>query len=331
MKTPHRIALSIFLFIACAAPVMAQRGWVYVVNRTQTAADEWIYDPQWSYAIGSGAFELIYHPVPYSVEGPFLVPAPRHYVFHYERTVSMWDGVQRYFTEPGKGYDEIFTSDTELSEIAPMGGGRFLVAERWNTRERGAHLIAFDANGRITEYRLPELIDDANRAVGAMHLELLADRCTLLYTTGAEHFAGNRVQRMNLCTRTAMPDFAVLPRDSYAGAIRQLPNGEVLVANGDAVLHFTAAGTLMRSYEVSRVTHIALSPDAKSFWAAGVHDHEGILRRYDLAMPYSVNPAVPLGNPQRKSSETPEATTALVVIGEWRAAYGGRKLRASGN
>lgn len=306
--------LAVLGLLFATSPALAYPpGWVFVVNQTPDGyVDNWLTDGRGEAA--GVAWELLYHPVPFLDGGQFLLPGQNRHIFHFERTVSMWDGVPRVYTEPGEGYDELFTADTELGEIAPKGHSRFLVAERWNTRERGAHLIEFDANGRIREIRFPELIDaETNRAVGATHLDLLRDRCTLLYTADS-----NRVMRMNICTGAALSDFATFDAGTTAGAIRALPNNDVLVANADVIHHFDASGALLRMYLVPGVSHIALAPDGTSFYAAGVSEAEGVLRRFDLATAAVENVAVPLGKLGHSYPAT--QTVALVVANEWRAA-----------
>jgi hypothetical protein len=290
------------LLVIAAAPLFAMdRGTVLLDVRTtipetpRISYDFWQYRDGWPYALDSGGEALIYKHVPLSGSGHLLVPAPDQFVFEDDGTVSMWDGVQRVFTEPGVGYTEIFHDDAFFGEIAPMRSGNFLIAESWNERAHGAKLIEFNLHGVVAEYPFPELVDVANsRVLGAEHVELLADQCTVLYTNGSDDPAGNRVRRLNICTRQPEPDFATLLAGPYAGAIRQLPDGDVLVANGAAILRFSPAGSLLRTYPLEGATHIALTPDGSAFWAAGVEldiaklvhlDPEGSASAVRLAIP----------------------------------------------
>jgi hypothetical protein len=271
--------------------------------------ESWEFNRQWDYAMASDAWPLIYKTVPY-LDGPghFLIPATNEIIFHSERTVSYWDGIPHIFSEPGKGYSDIFTDDAELGEVAPMRSGHFLVPERSNDRARSAKLIEFNVQGRVAEYRFPEVVEN-DRAIGAEHIELLADECTLLYG------AGNRVARFNICTRQAESDFATLSAGESAGSIRQLPNGDVLVASGSAVLQFTTAGALLRSYPFLGVTHLALTPDGAAFWAGGVFADKAELRLYENGSARTIT----LGNPGMVDPSVPAAASDLVVVGEWRA------------
>jgi hypothetical protein len=332
-----RFPLLTFLILTAllTTPLTAfDRGEVYFGTRTHfvdrgqdvTGFDLWVYQSAWSYAASGGGVPLIYKYVPFAGPGQFfLVSAPNRVLFEHDRTVSVWDGVYHYFEEPGKGYDDIFADDTDLSEIAPARAGRYLVAERWNDPARGAKLIEFDLQGRVAEYRFPAIIS-GDRALGAAHIELLADQCTVLYTLGNDDPTGNRVHRLNICTNEPQTDFASLVAGRYAGAIRQLPGGDVLVANGSAILRFTSQGSLVRSDQCPGVTHLALSVDGTTFWAGAVNLDKAELREFDLD---GTSRSIPLGNPEMQSASAPLDVSDLVIVGEWRAGVGqrGRAVR----
>jgi len=299
------LAVLALLLLATAAPLAAfERGEVYFEHTStypgnaSPYSEVWVFAPGFTHAAGAGAAPLIYKDVPMFGEGHFFIPAPNEILFHHDQTVSVWDGVNHLFTEPGLGYTELFHDDAELGEIAPMRPGLFLVPERGTA---GARLIVFSAQGRVAEIPFPN-------GLGAEHIELLGDRCTLLYGLG------NRVARMNVCTRAALSDFAVLSADESVGSIRQLPDGDVLVASGDAILLFSAGGALLRAYPFAGATRIALTPDGGAFYAAGVNAGKAELRFYGDGQ------AIPLGNPEMQSITVPLQADDLVVVGEWRAA-----------
>ncbi|HUJ14635.1 MAG TPA: hypothetical protein VL284_12685 [Thermoanaerobaculia bacterium] len=284
-----------------------------------TNHDLWEYEPGWEYTIATGC-ALIFTCPAYS-RANFDIPSPDGVFFEDGQTISFWDGVPEGFLESGKGYTDLFSDDAELSEIAPMGGGRLLVAERWADRARGAKLIEFDLHGRIGDHPFPEVLDANGRALGAEHIELLADRCTLLYTNGLDDPNGNRVRRMNICTDTAESDFATLVAGQDAGAIRQMPDGSVIVANGDAILRFSSDGSLMNSDEFPGVTHVALTPGGTEFWAAGVDNGAPVLRFFGDGS------SIMIGNPDMQPPASADDITELVVAGEWRAAVAGPPRR----
>lgn len=305
------------------------RGSVIAINRTPAG-----YTEAFVNRAGIGGLQQGVHYVHYAGDD-LLMPAPSHFVFHHERKVSMWDGISRPLTEPGPGYDVLFTADTDLGEIAPAGDGRYLVAERWNARASGAHVIEFDANGFVRRHRLPEVEDPGTgRVIGARHIELLGDRCTLLYTSGFDGPSPNRVRRMNVCTGAALPDFVQLPYGQYAGVVRQLPGGDILVANDTEVLQFDGGGKLRFAYPFEQVRHIALTPDGKSFWALGLpldpympSEAQGMLRLYDPSAPFVVSPAFPVIN-WEANGPRPSELTDLAIVGEWRAAVARSRTRS---
>jgi len=323
MKT--RFLLSITLVLA-TAPAFAQffaRGSVIIEDEVtnpfttvQPWYEMWAFEPLGSvnYAAATGGTLLINDYIPYNGAGHLVVPSPDLMVFNHDKTVSWWNTVPTSAFDGDKGYVDIFRDDADLTEIAALRGGRFLVAERSATPARGAKLIEFNVGGIMAEHDFPaNIVGDV--AVGAAHIEVLADQCTVLYTTGDMDPRGNRVRRMNICTNAAMSDFASLLPSQYAGAIRRLPGGDVLVADGVAVLRFNADGDLAQSYEFPGVTHVALSSDGNSFYAAGVDTDRASFRHYDIS-----EQSIMLGNPEMSSSSIPQRINDLVTVGEWRAA-----------
>ena len=255
----------------------------------------------WTYAGVLGS--LLEEPIPWLAADHFLMPATNAVLFHDGHTLSVWD-------ESSSKSSAIFHDDAQLGEIAPLRGGRFLVAE-----QSGAKLIEFDLRGRLADFDL---------SGGALHIEALANGCVVLYDTGTDA----RVRRVNICGGAAADDFVSLPESSVAGAIRQMPGGDVLVAGGNAVFQFTSAGALLRMYPVGGVTHIALAPDGATFWAAGVDGDVAFLRHVDPRA--SGSESIPLGNPGMQSIEVPQDASELAVVAEWRAAAQPVRGRAAG-
>jgi hypothetical protein len=263
--------------------------------------------------------------------GHVLSMSPTSWLFHDGKVMSSWGGEREGdigLFDHFFGVTEIFRDDAELGEIAPMRSGRFLVAERRVDGLRDARLIEFDRHGIVTTYSFPRLIDwsSGGNTIGAHHIELLADQCTVLYTLGDDHVANARVGRLNICTHEAQPDFAALAEGEYAGAIRQLPNGEVVVANGSALLRFDATGALLERSYVSGITHIALSADGSTVWSAGVVEEVAWLRRAPIARGVATS-EVSLGNPGSSSWYQPVAVSNLFIVGEWRASNPPARMR----
>lgn len=322
------LTVTIALFVLAAPLAAFERGDVLLENHANaTARGPGLAFDLWQYSGGNFAIPVQgltgEKSIPYSGAGHFLVPLPNKIVFHQDETVLAWDGALQPFRtdSSSKQFTEIFRDDTELSEIAPMRSGNFLVAERWTDNTRGAKLIEFNLQGRVAGYAFPELIDPSTgRAVGARHIELLSDQCTVLYAVGKDHPLNNVVRRMNICTGEPRTDFGSLVAGQYAGSIRQLRDGSVLIANGSAVLQFSAEGSLIRSYSFPGVTHLALTPDGTAFWAAGIDLDQSVLRRFNVGFPDSGSSRLQLGNDGSQILDIPLDVSDLVVAGEWRAA-----------
>lgn len=325
-----RTLAAALLFAAVAAPLSADAftpGNVYLEDLSQaggsTGYELWLH-VGWQYATGTG-YPLIDKVPPFTGPGHFIIPSSSQMLFEHERTVAFWNGEPLLFSDPAKGYTDIFTDDADLADIAPIRNGNFLVAERSADAARGAKVIQFNLSGVVAQYAFPKLLDPASgRALGASHIELLADQCTLLYTLGADDPAGGRVRRMDLCTQQAESDFAMVPAGAYAGSVRQLPNGDVIVADGSEVLRFDAHGVLIGTYAFPGVSHLALSTDGKTFYAAGVADGREEFRQYDAS---GNGKTIPLGNPEMQSIVVPLNVDDLVTVAEWRAAARPGRMR----
>lgn len=200
----------------------------------------------------------------------------------------------------------------ELSEVVTNRAGELFVAETVSrARHLPARLVRFSAAGEVLRVYSLELLprgSSAGYSAGPAHMELLADQCTLVYTLGDDLFDARRVMRFDVCTGLPMPDLlALVPRFRVGGSVRQLPNGDILVATGRDVRRFDSSGTLVLVYRVPAF-RIALTPDANGFWFAD----NFFLQRIDFADPAEIAERValpPLGN-----------VRALSVVGEWRAA-----------
>lgn len=320
--------LTLLFAILLAAPLGAAfvPGTVFIQNRSAdtslglTSSDLWGYSPGDSYALAAGGTPLVYQTSPLGL-GHFLIQNPTAAIFEKSRTVGVWDGIERYYGDPETGIQNIFTSDVDLAEIAPARSGSFLVAEQWNTPDLGAKLIQFNLAGVVAEYRLPTIVDVAhNRVLGANNIEVLSDGCTVLYTLGHDDPNPGRVHRFNICTGAAESDFSVptVPAE-YAGSVRQIPNGNVLVAIGTGIRELTLQGVPVHEWAFPGATHVALTPDGHAFYAAGV-DHQKVdFRVYQLDSPNDAPKLIPIGNPEMQSLLYPTKMIQLVVVGEWRA------------
>lgn len=120
-------------------------------------------------------------------------------------------------------------------------------------------------------------------ARGTDWIELSANQCTLYYTS-----EDTTVRRYNVCTRSALPDFASGLSAPYCYALRLRPNGELMVACQEAVHRLSPQGTNLRTYtrqsigetDASGLFALNLDPDGTSFWTAGLNS--GNVFRVDI-------------------------------------------------
>lgn len=200
-------------------------------------------------------------------------------------------------------------------ELLQMRSGELLLAEEsvWDHYPR---LIKFTRDGQFlgAHYLPPVSTEIGARYNGARFIELLADQCTVVWTLG-EKFEwdrlsnARRIRAFNICTNAAAPDLFMLPEDAAGAAgIRQLPNGDFLVATFDDVRRFDRTGKQLAIYRIPAY-HLALTPDANGFWVA----KDTLVARVDLAAPNAAAAVAVL---------QPAAFTvsAMTVVGEWRAA-----------
>lgn len=105
-------------------------------------------------------------------------------------------------------------------------------------------------------------------------IDLASDQCTLYFTTLRTDLdpAQTALGRVNLCSGSATPAptyltyFPLAPNG--AEAVRVLPDGNLLVAQGFSGVHvITPAGAIVRTY-ANRAAELALAADGRAFWAA---------------------------------------------------------------
>lgn len=291
------------------------RGWLW-----QVFTEAWGWSEGAQVADSLGAWDLISKAIPWAGPGRLFIPSGSQIFFQAGNTVGLWDGHVELYNEPGLGYHEVLTVDTELGEIAPLPSGHFLVPERSGDAS-GVRLIEFNQTRRVREYTFPHLVDwRTGQVLGARHIEVLRDGCTVLYTNGFDGYL-NRVGRWNLCTDTAEPDFASLPFAQYAGSIRQLPDGDVLVANGTFIRRFAEDGSPRGAIPAEDIDarFLALSSDGTRMWAVGIVDEVPVV------IPFNAKTGMRLVGPlafeaPHNSLEPFIEIQDVVVVGEWRAA-----------
>ncbi len=117
-------------------------------------------------------------------------------------------------------------------------------------------------------------------------VDLASDECTFYYTT-----EGNEIFRYNKCTNTQEPVFNQQPlTGANAFQVKILQNGDVLVADSQAVDLLDPNGNLIQTYNCDptvlpgcsgQLFAIALDPDGTSFWTSDAFS--GNIYRIDIA------------------------------------------------
>ncbi|MCO5187116.1 MAG: peptidoglycan DD-metalloendopeptidase family protein [Anaerolineae bacterium] len=130
----------------------------------------------------------------------------------------------------------------------------------------------FDTGGNLIEQ-----FDVATEARGSDWVDLLADQCTMFYTS--EDYS---ILRYDVCTDTQLPNFTTLP-DRPAYALRLLDSGEILVADDEAIHLIGTAGQVVRTYDAAGEDDwfaLNLDPDGTSFWSGGIST--GFIYKFDI-------------------------------------------------
>lgn len=117
---------------------------------------------------------------------------------------------------------------------------------------------------------------------GTNWIDLSADQQTLFYTS-----AGRLIQRFDTGSNRQLADFAQLPGQGHAEAIRLLPPGDgrggLLVADGAEIKRLDATGDVIQRYDAAgRDSWFALNldPDGESFWATDQETDQVV--RFDI-------------------------------------------------
>lgn len=126
------------------------------------------------------------------------------------------------------------------------------------------HIKKFDAAGNfIRDFVV------ATQDRGSDWIDLDPNQCIMFYTS-----EGTKIFQYDVCADMQLPDINV-PAANTLYALRQLPNGEFLVANTTNLLRLDASGNLLQTYDTPNPADenfffaMNLDPDGTSFWTAG--------------------------------------------------------------
>jgi Bacterial Ig-like domain (group 2) len=156
--------------------------------------------------------------------------------------------------------------------------GNAIVGEAQNpdpTNPAPVPVLELDASGNpIATFNV------ARQDRGSDWVELLQDQKTLLYTS-----EGTSVKSFDISKNQQNADFATNLPGLSAFALRQLPDGTVLVADSTAALRLTSGGAIETTYTPNPASQgifaLNLDPDGTSFWTADLIT--GVIYRFDIA------------------------------------------------
>ena len=133
----------------------------------------------------------------------------------------------------------------------------------------------FDASGVFQT-----AFDVAADVRGSARIDLASDGCAMFYTS-----QGPNVKRFDVCSNHQLPDFNAAPITSgYAGSLRILPDGGVLVATANDVARLDSGGRLVRTYDAPGEPDLWIGLDLVgdgTFWASNYGSSN--VYRFDLA------------------------------------------------
>ena len=179
-------------------------------------------------------------------------------------------------------------------------------------------LLKFSANGVLLQTSaLP------SRFAQAVSMDLAQDGCTAIIA-----LAGSAtIARHNVCTNTTLPDIAsALPLP--ATEVRYLPNGDLLVANPQALIELNQAGSVVRTYATPPAggsnMKFAFDPTGTTVWVArslGCGGFPVQLLHLDLVTGNVLSTTTP--------EDAENVARSVSVLGEWRAAIAGAAAAAA--
>ena len=175
--------------------------------------------------------------------------------------------------------------------IAFDGSGNMYVGQQTTP-----NIAVFSTTGATAGQRLADIGPlQHDYSPGADSIDLSSDSCTIYYTT-----EGTSIFTYNRCTHTQGPIFNQVPFPStqtlpgggsgqnQAFAVKILGNGDVLVADSDAVLELGPTGSVIATYPCSAMSGcggglfaLSVDPSGTSFWTGD--ENSGNIYQVNLA------------------------------------------------
>ncbi|MFO0951632.1 MAG: hypothetical protein U0835_10875 [Isosphaeraceae bacterium] len=199
-----------------------------------------------------------------------------------------------YFGDPADFVSTTPGTNSYVGDLAVDQAGNVFTASPQNGDGKVREL---DPTGVLIHTFSPDL---EIAGTGVQSIAIAADQHTLIYTA-----FGKAVKTFDLSTNTQGPDLnTTLPGD-HAGAVRVLPDGSMLVADWQAIVHLDSDGAVLKTYATPvvdtpdgpqhvDVMELALDPDGTSFWVA--EPGGGIAWRIDISSGAELGQAYPYSN-----------------------------------
>ena len=168
----------------------------------------------------------------------------------------------------------------DISEFSPTGQplGQFatglqnpesLVFDNQGNLYVGQQTTPYIAEFSPSGQRLADIGPVTTELFGDDWIDLSSDQCTLYYTS-----EGSDIMRYNKCTNTQESNFNQVPFSGYgAFEVRILADGNVLVADSDAVYLLDQNGDVIQTYSCASLPGcqgllfaVSVDPDGTSFW-----------------------------------------------------------------
>jgi hypothetical protein len=119
----------------------------------------------------------------------------------------------------------------------------------------GGFILKFDSTGNLL----------ASYSTGRTDwMDLAADQCTMFFDD-----EGSTIHRFDVCANIPLPDFASPGGSGFA--LRLLPTGGLLLADGSQIVRLDASGNVIQTYDAPGEDSwfaLNLDPDGTTFWSA---------------------------------------------------------------
>lgn len=324
-------ALALIAFGCLAAPAAAQQsfvpGTVLVATKgplPDTGRDSWVYG--YTPNSGSSAWNLVcpseefFKCSPVTSAERLFVRSGSEWIFLTGTELGVWDGTYPAVSDQKPAYRRLTLFERAVSNIVLLPTGNYVIAEQGSPQT--PRIFEFDTSHLGREIPLPDPSHPLDRFEGIKHMTLRADGCTLLFVSD-DPTSLLVVHQMNVCTGAAMSDYAAFPAGFVPLSMRELPGGHLVAATDAGVVEIDSTGRLISIRDAPHARRVALSPDGRTLWVAGIGELL-YLWRFPVADPTAPPVKVQLNREPLPQDEI----TDLAVISEWQPWGRPQRVRA---